>query len=400
MKKLLSLLMVLCCAIGASAQQGWTARTGQSQDRTVVIADFSVTNGASVYEGNWRIGVFVGDECRLVTSDNAQGVLTHMNNQQFLMLEVPGNFDAENDEGKEIVIKVSSSMGDVYTLKPDQTLTWQPETTYGVGSGPRVQLALTLPAEVTLSGFRIDAGNSVDLTNFLNVSPANAQIPENLIWYVGNNYYQPGDYGQFATISGSTLTAVKPNLSEGENLPIPYGFVINAGNYMPLIVNGNPVENASFYIEQPATTLTIVTETFEVERGFAEELTVFMHLVAVVKLSVKPQLILVGAIEGIHPGKEIEAALRACRRRLGLGERVVDLAREFNLAFFLLAGLGRVRLGRCLQGNEKNTEECDDSVFHFDHSEKGERRPLDSQLMVVNREECHIMLNDVLNFPA
>lgn len=277
MKKLLSLLMVLCCAIGASAQQGWTARTGQSQDRTVVIADFSVTNGASVYEGNWRIGVFVGDECRLVTQDNATDVLTSVNNQQFLMLEVPGNFDAENDEGKEIVIKVSSSMGDVYTLKPDQTLTWQPETTYGVGSGPRVQLALTLPAEVTLSGFRIDAGNSVDLTNFLNVSPANAQIPENLIWYVGNNYYQPGDYGQFATISGSTLTAVKPNLSEGENLPIPYGFVINAGNYMPLIVNGNPVENASFYIEQPATTLTIVTETFEVERGFAEELTVFMR---------------------------------------------------------------------------------------------------------------------------
>lgn len=277
MKKLLSLLMVMICAIGTSAQQGWTARTGQSQDRTVVIADFSVTNGASVYEGNWRIGVFVGGECRLVTSDNAQGVLTHMNNQQFLMLEVPGNFDDENDEGKEIVIKVRSSMGDVYTLKPDQTLTWQPETTYGVGSGPRVQLALTLPAEVTLSGFRIDAGNSVDLTNFLNVSPTNAQIPENLIWYVGNNYYQPGDYGQFATISGSTLTAVKPNLSEGENQPIPYGFVINAGNYNPLFVNGNPVENASFYIEQPATTLTIVTETFEVERGFAEELTVFMR---------------------------------------------------------------------------------------------------------------------------
>ena len=277
MKKLLSLLMVMICAIGTSAQQGWTARTGQSQDRTVVIADFSVTNGASVYEGNWRIGVLVGDECRLVTQDNATDVLTSVNNQQFLMLEVPGNFDAENDEGKEIVIKVRSSMGDVYTLKPDQTLTWQPQTTYGVGSGPRVQLALTLPAAVTLSGFRIDAGNSVDLTNFLNVSPANAQIPENLIWYVGNNYYQPGDYGQFATISGSTLTAVKPNLSEGENLPIPYGFVINAGNYMPLLVNDNPVENASFYIEQPATTLTIVTETFEVERGSAEELTVFMR---------------------------------------------------------------------------------------------------------------------------
>ena len=136
MKKLLSLLMVLCSVIGASAQQGWTARTGQSQDRTVVIADFSVTNGAAAYEGNWQIGVFVGDECRLVTNDGANGALTSMNNQQFLMLEIPGNFDDENDEGKPIVIKVSSSMADVYTLTPDQTLTWKPETTYGVGSGP------------------------------------------------------------------------------------------------------------------------------------------------------------------------------------------------------------------------------------------------------------------------
>jgi len=276
MKKLLSLLMVLCCAIVASAQQGWTARTGNSQDRTVVIADFSVTNGDPVYQGNWQIGAFVNDECRLVTQDNATGVLTTQNNQQFLTLEIPGNFETENDKDKAIVIKVRSSMGDVYTLTPDQTLTWQSQYTYGVGSGPRVQLPLTLPTSVTLSGFRIDEGNSVDLKDFLNVSPANSQIPDNLLWYVGDSYNQPGNYGQFATISGSTLTAVKPNLSNGENLPIPYGFVINGGNNSPLLVNGNPVQNATFYIERPVKTLTIVTEAFEVQVNQTDVLTAFM----------------------------------------------------------------------------------------------------------------------------
>ncbi len=102
---------------------------------------------------------------------------------------------------------------------------------------------------------------------------------------------------------------------------------------------------------------------------------------------------------GVHDGAVLA---HECHEgfHLGLGERVVDLAREFNLTFFLLAGLGRVRLGRCLNGGEKDAKECDDCVFHFEKSEKGERLPTDSQLMVVNREKCHIMLNDVLNFPA
>ena len=143
MKKLLSLLMVLCSVIGASAQQGWTARTGQSQDRTVVIADFSVTNGAVAYEGNWQIGVFVGDECRLVTNDGVNGALKTEHNEQFLMFEIPGNFDAENDEGKPIVFKFMSTMADVYTLTPtfeDKPLTWLPEKTYGEGSGSPLSL--------------------------------------------------------------------------------------------------------------------------------------------------------------------------------------------------------------------------------------------------------------------
>ena len=279
MKKLLSLLMVLCSVIGASAQNNWTARTGQSQDRTVVIADFSVTNGAVAYEGNWQIGVFVGDECRLVTNDGVNGALKTEYNEQFLVLEIPGNFDAENDEGKPIVIKVMSTMADVYTLTPtfnDQplTLTWKPDT-YGKGSGPRVQLNLTLPASVTLDMFAIEAGDHVDLKDC--ITPADAQLPDNLKWYIGDSYFEPGDYSQYATLNGSTMYALQPYLIGGVNQPIPYGVVIDGGNYTPLIINGQPVANSSFYIERRAQSLNIVTNTITVIKYGAEDLTMFMR---------------------------------------------------------------------------------------------------------------------------
>ena len=89
---------------------------------------------------------------------------------------------------------------------------------------------------MTLGQFSTNAGSQVDLKDY--VSPANAQLPDNIIWYIGDNYYEPGDYSNYATIEGSTITALMPYLSEGVNQPIPYGVVINGGNYSPLFING------------------------------------------------------------------------------------------------------------------------------------------------------------------
>lgn len=272
MKKLLSLLALLVCTIGAAAQVGWTARpsTG-SQDRTVIHADFTVNNGAAAMQGNWTIGVFVGDDCRLVTPDNVPVQTVGQN--RFLLLEVPGNFDDENDEGKPITIKVYNTMSEIYTLTSDTELTWKPETSYGWndGAGPRVKLSLTVPTSYSLEDFTCPAGTQIDLNEHIVVEPAGAQAPENLVWYIGANRDDSFDYSEYATVEGNMLNPIKPRVGyDGVNQPIPYGAYVDGGNF-------NELKFANIYITQTAKSLEIVTTSFDVYKNDNEELTTFMY---------------------------------------------------------------------------------------------------------------------------
>ena len=270
MKKLLSLLALLITTIGAAAQEDWAnPHSDQHGSSTVIYADFTVTGGNEVYQGNWFFGVFVDNECRLTVWDDNASVLKSDNNQSFLQLEVPGDYYPESDLGKAITIKVMGTIGAVYTLTPSEPLTYNPEKTYGTQpSGPRVQLTLTLPTSITLSSFRLNAGTSVDLTQMLNVEPAGAQIPENVEWSVGA--YGDTQYDDYATIEGTTLTAKKPYLVDGVNCDIPYALFTTEGV-------AQTVAQSTFYIDQPAQSLRIVTETFETELGYEWELNAFMN---------------------------------------------------------------------------------------------------------------------------
>ena len=276
MKKLLSLLALLVTTIGATAQDEWdNPHSDNPASRTVIYADFVVNNGETwqaAYQGSWTLGVFVGDECRLAESDNATTVQQSYNNQPFLQLEVPGDYGTESDLGKAITIKVMNGLGAIYNLTPSETITYNPEVTYGTQpSGPRVQLTLTLPTSITLGEFSCLAGYAVDLTQHLTVEPAGAQLPENIAWYVRDSFWGDPIYDEYATLEGSTMTPIKPYIVDGEKQPIPYGFVINAGNYVQL------AEPSRFYIEQPAEAIAIVTETFETELGYEWELNAFMN---------------------------------------------------------------------------------------------------------------------------
>ena len=278
MKKLLSLLALLITTIGASAQDGWVnPHSDNPGSRTVIYADFSVVGGEewnAAYQGNWTIGVFVDDECRLSVRDNDAdaGVLQSYNNQPFLQLVVPGDYDTENDKGKAITIKVMDGMAAIYTLTPSETLTYDSEKTYGTQpSGPRVQFTLTLPTSITLEEFTCEAGTPVDLMDHVTVVPAEAQLPENVTWFVRDSYWGDPIYDEYATVEGSVMTPIKPYIVEGENKPISYGVVVDGGNYMDL------AEKSQFYITQPAQSLRIVTETFETELGYEWELNAFMN---------------------------------------------------------------------------------------------------------------------------
>ena len=282
MKKLLSLLaLLLTGTIGAVAQVDWpiTHADGNPQDKTVIIADLVINNGAeweAVYGGQWTIGAFVGDDCRLTVADNDASVLTTEKDETFLTLPVPGNYGDVSDNGKAITIRVYNSSGAIYTITPDMTLTWNPETTIGSGSGPRVQLKLTLPTSVTLAGFGTNVGETVNLNSMITKEPADAQLPENVVWGLGNGYWDE-DYNDYATIDGNNLKAVKPYIVDGENTSIPYNIYINSGNYMPLMINGDPIAPSQFYIYQPANSLTIETEKYSVFKDRAEDLTMFMR---------------------------------------------------------------------------------------------------------------------------
>ena len=273
MKKLLSLLVLLVTTIGATAQDDWdNPHSDNPASRTVIYADFIVNNGEAAYQSNWTLGVFVGDECRMVEADNANSVLQSYNNKQFLQLEVPGDYGDESDQDKPITIKVVDGRGAIYTLTPSETITYNPEVTYGTQpSGPRVQLTLTLPTSITLEEFTCQAGTPVDLTEHMTVVPADAQLPENIEWFIRDSYWDDPSYDDYATVEGNTMTPKKPYISEGENQPIPYGVVISAYEYEDL------AETSQFYIEQPAEAITIVTETFETELGYVWELNDFMN---------------------------------------------------------------------------------------------------------------------------
>lgn len=270
MKKLLSLLALFITAMGAMAQVNWSnTHSNNPGASTVIFADFSVVNGDAAYNGNWTIGVFVGDDCRLVAEDNAASVLKTNGNTKFLELKVPGNYDYESDLNKPIVIKVASHTNSaIYTITPGTTLTFNPEVTYGTQpSGPRVALTLTLPATaITLSEFAITAGGSIDLTNF--VSPADAQLPENAVWAIGARNDNI-DYSEYATLSGSELSALKPYFVNGENTYIPYRLYINGGNNIQIAAS-------QFLIDRRPTSISIVTSEFTVDIDDAETLTRFM----------------------------------------------------------------------------------------------------------------------------
>ena len=253
MKKVLLLLTLVCCSFVAWADPDWVARTGNSQEKTVVIADLSVTNGAEVYNGKWTIGVFVNGDCRLVSKDNAQGVLTTVNNQQFLTLVIPGNYDNEDDENAEIVIKIRNFEDEIYVLTSDQTLKWLPEYTYGVGSGPRVQLTATLPTNITFNSFVVEKGKEIKLIDQIELTPADAKLPQNYYWDLGNSEI-------FAEIHDGKLKGTQVTT----NAPIS------------LWAGGEELASTTFSVIQHATAINIETNEFNVEIEDMDELTLFM----------------------------------------------------------------------------------------------------------------------------
>ena len=185
MKKLLSFLACFIAAVGASSQD-WEVVTheGQAQDKTIILADLVVNYGSPVYEGNYEIAVFVGDECRMIVSDDDEDLLQTVNGTKFLQFIVPGTYGNESDEGKTITFELCDANGAVYDITPSSpTITFRDGDTYGgTGSSDRVQLALTLPTSISLKPFEVEVGESIQLLRQIDIVPEIAQLRPTYIW--------------------------------------------------------------------------------------------------------------------------------------------------------------------------------------------------------------------------
>ena len=248
MKKLFALIPLLCLAIGGWAQNSHftvTQPSGQPYDRTVILAD--LVNNIDQTLGNWEIAAFVGDECRWA------GQTTTQNNEAFYWIEVWGNSE---DANKEITFRAyNSDLALEYDLTPSEAITWQGEKTYG-GTGSsanRVKLNLTAATSYTLTDFEVEVGETVNLLDYLTVEPANASLPRNHSWNLGN-------FASFATINGDELTAGETPRS---NLTLRF-------------VCGKQSATGTFSIIKHATAIKILRAEYETPKGNEYDLHFFL----------------------------------------------------------------------------------------------------------------------------
>ena len=212
MKKLMSFLTLLICTMGAMAQD-WTNPHGDAGygGWTTVFADLTVTGGLNVYEGNYELGAWVGDECRWHgwDSGNALKPSTNNANEKYLEFMVPGNYGTGSeftaDNGKAITFKLRlrNNPGVYYDVTATYSggdIVYGENGRLGEPSGPRVQLSVVIPT-ITLGTFEVEAGKTFDLSSLISLSPANANMPQGWHWVLGAN-----DTG-YASISGDVLTA-------------------------------------------------------------------------------------------------------------------------------------------------------------------------------------------------
>ncbi|MBQ9669211.1 MAG: hypothetical protein IJV45_10810 [Prevotella sp.] len=250
MKKLLTMLMLLGVTLGAAATHWENTHENLRQGSTVIYANFTSNltgDWREAYVTYWELAAFIDGECRWTSNawkETEEG-------DKYYQIEVPGNYDNNDDAGKEITFKVYNTYdGTEYDLHPSETLTFGREKTYGVPSGPRITLALNAvnPASVAIQNFQVEVGQTVTLKDYLTYEPEDADLPLNITWTIG------GNNPNCATIDNEagTLTGVRVGL----NIPLTY----QAGDKS----NSTYRKSGTFDVIQHATAINILQDEYTI----------------------------------------------------------------------------------------------------------------------------------------
>ena len=246
MKKLLSLLSFLLIAAGAWADY-YRPSSAYTQGDAAIYATV-VTNETGATASSYEVGAFVDGVCI--------GNAKPMESQPIYTIRARGNEDLV---GKTIEFRAYNRFTRVEnTLTPSQTITFQLTGTYGLPTEP-ITLTLIAPTGYSLADIEINKGETVDLRNYLTITPEGATLPPNVWWEV---YTDDADW---VVIDGNNMTGLLPTSGQ-------YALVRSH----PLEASTIVLARANFTIVNRATAINIVTESFEVNKGDYSTLTSFM----------------------------------------------------------------------------------------------------------------------------
>ena len=192
MKKLFFLLAMMLTAVGAFAQEYYSA---------AVIAKLIVTNapqdigadGASycirAYVGDKTENTFYYEEWpQMIYGDDATpgAVSNGFMGYMFRIGTNPTGVSGESDAGKTIHFELlDQSKGITFIYPLSKTLVFpSSDATYGSASEP-IEFEITFPEELEINLKEIELNKSYTLANYLQVTPKEATLPSNVEWVVG-----------------------------------------------------------------------------------------------------------------------------------------------------------------------------------------------------------------------
>ena len=250
MKKLFSLLTFLLIAAGAWAFGYYTPSSAYTQGDAVIYATVS-TNEPGAAPEDYEVGAFVDGVCiGQAFPDEETGIF---------VIRARGN---EALVGKTIEFRAYNYESKLeYALTPSQTITFQLTGTYGYPSNT-VTLTLKAATSYSLADVELEVGETVDLRNYLTMTPSDATLPLNAEW------------------TDVTIRDNNPVSYDGNNMT---GELIGSGRYR-LVVNKSTLElnyktlaSANYKVVKHATAINIITESITVVIDDGESLSMFMR---------------------------------------------------------------------------------------------------------------------------
>ena len=190
MKKIFALITLLLLLTHLGAYAGWSYQYGQYSGQCVVYADLVDGSGHAVMNGNfiWRytLGAFINGECRGEVKAEGGYFPSVPGEVCYFPLRIEGT---AADNGKKVEFRLMVEPYNSNYTQPMEyivvgTTTYKYQNGFTPPGGPagnRHHLKFIEPKKFELSPdpIRVNVGQTIDLNNYVKLTPANANKPIN-----------------------------------------------------------------------------------------------------------------------------------------------------------------------------------------------------------------------------